>query len=119
MRLNSGIWIIIIIVILLIALAYKEYYFIHYKGIVYPNYEQFISYPQSIDITKKIASDPEANSANTCYKQILNYIQKNPRKSVKFIDDVKTKFFDPSCPVKSDINFNNLTNGSMSQTTIF
>lgn len=116
---SSGIWIVLLIIVLFSVLIYKEYYFIYYKGIAYSNYEEFMSYPQTTDITKVIQSNPDTNTANTSYKQILNYIQKNPKKSIRFIEDVKNKFFEPSCQVKSNINFNNLISNSMSSVPIF
>ena len=36
------------------------------------------------------------------------YIQKNPASSVKFISDIKQKFFNDSCTVKDNIDFNNI-----------
>jgi hypothetical protein len=36
------------------------------------------------------------------------YIQKNPSESLKFIQDIKNKFFEDSCTVKSNIDFNNI-----------
>jgi hypothetical protein len=53
-------------------------------------------------------SNPEKDSANNNYASILLYIQNNPSKSFKFIQDIKQKFFDSSCSIKSDIDFNKI-----------
>ena len=70
--------------------------------------ESFINYPQQIDPNAKPKSDPEAASANNNYASVLMYIQSNPSKSLKFIQDVKSKFFNDSCTVKSNIDFNSI-----------
>lgn len=63
--------------------------------------------------TDVMQSDPEANNANIAYKTILLYLQKNPSKSYKFIEDLQKRFFNPSCAVKSSINFNELANAQI------
>ena len=100
-------WIIIINLILLGLLLYQVFNIKLNK-----EKQGFIDYPQQVDPTKINPSNPDANEANQNYAQILNYISKNPSKSIKFIEDVRTKFFNPSCSVKSKISFNNLMNNS-------
>jgi hypothetical protein len=70
--------------------------------------EYFINYPQQVNPNAPIKSKPEANTANNNYASILMYIQKNPASSVKFISDIKQKFFNDSCTVKDNIDFNNI-----------
>lgn len=70
--------------------------------------DSFINYPQQVDPNATPKSNPEANSVNNNYASILMYIQKNPSDSFKFIKDVKNKFFDDSCKVKSNIDFANI-----------
>ncbi len=72
----------------------------------------FINYPQQVDPTKPVKSDPDADEANQNYVQILHYMSKNPLKSTRFIEDIRTKFFNPSCSVKSNINFAELMNNT-------
>ena len=36
------------------------------------------------------------------------FLQKNPADSVKFISDIKKKFFSDSCTVKDNIDFNTI-----------
>ena len=98
-------WIIVLNLLLLGLLLYQVFN-IKLNG----GKQGFINYPQQVDPTKMIPSNPDANEANQNYAQILNYISKNPSNSIKFIEDVRTKFFNPSCSVKSKISFNNLMN---------
>jgi hypothetical protein len=69
-----------------------------------------MNYPQLVDPLAK----PEKTAisgiseANNNYASILMFIQKNPSNSIKFIEDIKQKFFDDSCKVKSSIDFNNI-----------
>lgn len=70
--------------------------------------DSFINYPQQVDPNAKPQSNPEANSVNNNYASILMYIQKNPSDSFNFIKDVKSKFFDDTCKVKSNIDFANI-----------
>jgi hypothetical protein len=70
--------------------------------------DSFINYAQQVDPIAKPKSNPEANSANNNYASILMYIQQNPSKSLNFIKDIKDKFFEDSCKVKSNIDFANI-----------
>ena len=70
--------------------------------------DSFINYAQQVDPIAKPNSNPEANSANNNYASILMYIQQNPSKSLNFIKDIKDKFFEDSCKVKSNIDFANI-----------
>lgn len=72
----------------------------------------FVNYPQQVDITKVIPSDSDKEEANQNYAQILNYISKNPSNSINFIEDIRQKFFSPSCSVKTKIDFSGLMNNS-------
>ena len=67
-----------------------------------------LNYAQQVDPIAKPKSNPEANSANNNYASILMYIQQNPSKSLNFIKDIKDKFFEDSCKVKSNIDFANI-----------
>ena len=68
--------------------------------------EPFDSNPLSVVKTDSTASD--ASDANMNYTSLLLYLKKHPDKSVKFITDIKNKFFDESCTVKN-INFDTIT----------
>ena len=71
--------------------------------------EQFINYPEQVNPSAKISSDSDASAtANNNYASILIFLQKNPAKSGKFIEDIKSKFFDTSCNVKSNIDFQSI-----------
>lgn len=98
-RLGFSIWIIILNIallsILLIVITSKRS-------------EYFINYPQQINPNAPIKSNPEANTANNNYASILMYIQKNPNNSIKFISDIKQKFFDDSCTIRDNIDFNSI-----------
>ena len=69
--------------------------------------EPFDSNP--LDTVVKTDSDAsDASDANMNYTSLLLFLKKNPDKSVKFITDIKKKFFDESCTVKN-INFDTIT----------
>ena len=68
--------------------------------------ESFDSNPLAVVKTDSTASD--ASDANMNYTSLLLFLKKNPDKSVKFITDIKNKFFDESCTVKN-INFDTIT----------
>lgn len=55
-----------------------------------------------------VKTDSDASDANMNYTSLLLFLKKNPDKSVKFITDIKNKFFDDSCTVKN-INFDTIT----------
>lgn len=69
------------------------------------SYDKFINYPNPL---AKPVSNPEATSANNDYADILMYIQNNPPKSLRFIEDIKQKFFEDSCKIKDNIDFKNI-----------
>ena len=98
-KLGKSGWIIFVNLLLLIILLYV---------IQQPNIDLFTNYPQQVNPMAEPKSNPEKDSANNNYASILLYIQQNPSKSLKFIQDIKQKFFDSSCSIKSDINFNNI-----------
>lgn len=70
--------------------------------------DMFVNYAQPINPTEKTKSNPEAQTANNDYASILMYIKNNPYTSLKFIEDIKQKFFNSSCTIKNNIDFNNL-----------
>lgn len=72
--------------------------------------EPYINYPEQPNIDTNIVSSSETENANNSYASILLFLQNNPSKSAKFISDIKTKFFNDSCTVKNNIDFNNLVN---------
>jgi hypothetical protein len=73
-----------------------------------PTLDLFTNYPQQVNPMAEPKSNPEKDSANNNYASILLYIKNNPSKSFKFIQDIKQKFFDSSCSIKSDIDFNKI-----------
>ncbi len=90
-------WIIILNVVLFVTLL---------LCIFGNNRDTFINYPQMVDPSAPVRSNPEAITANNNYAAILMYIKKNPEQSAKFISDIRQKFFNDSCTVKDNINFN-------------
>jgi hypothetical protein len=98
-KLGSSSWIIILNIVLLITLLIV---------VTSGRRDYFINYPQQVNPNADIKSNPEANTANNNYASILMYIQKNPAKSVKFVTDIKQKFFNDSCTIKDNIDFNNI-----------
>ena len=104
-KLGTSSWIIILNLILLITLIFI---------IISKPKEYFINYPQQVNPSGPIQTNTDAETANNNYISILMFIKQNPEKSAKFISDIKQRFFQESCEVKSDINFNNIaqmTNG--------
>lgn len=104
--LNLGIssWILILNLILFTILILQ--YNVNRKN----TYDTYKNYAQQVDITKVVKSNADVNSANQSYAELMYFIQNNPDKSVKFIEDIKNKFFAASCNIKSNIQFNNLVN---------
>jgi uncharacterized membrane protein len=99
MRFGFSSWIIVLNVILIFLLM---------AILLYKPYEYFVNYPQQINPLEVQKSNPEAITANNNYASILMYIQKNPDSSVKFISDIKQKFFNDSCTVKDNIDFKSI-----------
>jgi hypothetical protein len=89
-KLGFSSWIIGLNLILLITL---------FIVIISSDRDYFIDYP---------SQNTDASTANNNYASILLFIQNNPSKSIKFIEDIKQKFFNDSCTVKDTINFNKL-----------
>ncbi len=98
-KLGASSWIILLNSILLIIL---------FIIIVSKPREYFINYPQQVNPSAAPKTTPEADTANNNYVSILMFIKQNPDKSAKFISDIKQRFFNEACEVKSDINFNNI-----------
>jgi hypothetical protein len=98
-KLGTSSWIVILnILLILILLVF----------ITLNKRELFVNYPQQVNPTAKPTSNPDINTANNNYASLLLFLQNNPSKSVKFIQDVKQKFFKDGCEVKNDIDFDNL-----------
>jgi hypothetical protein len=98
-KLGTSSWIVILNIVLISILL----------AIVMLNRrERFINYPQQVNPTVKPASNPDTNTANNNYASLLLFLQNNPSKSVKFIQDIKQKIFKDGCEVKNDIDFDNL-----------
>jgi len=100
-KLGFSSWIIVLNIILLLTLLYV---------ISTNRRDSFMNYPQQVDTlaNPQQPSAAGASEANNNYAEILMFIQKNPSNSIKFIEDIKQKFFDDSCKVKSSIDFNNI-----------
>ena len=98
-KLGKSSWIIILNIILLGILL---------TVLMSNKRDSFINYPQQVNPSAPVKSNPEANTANNNYASILMFLQKNPANSVKFITDIKQKFFTDSCNVKDNIDFNNI-----------
>ena len=98
-KLGFSAWIIILNIVLLTILLIV---------VTSNKRDYFVNYPQQVNPNAPIKSNPEANTANNNYASILMYIQKNPSTSLKFISDIKQKFFNDSCTVKNNIDFNNI-----------
>jgi hypothetical protein len=98
-QLGLSSWIIFLNIILLLGLMVQLYNKSH---------ESYINYPQQVNPLAPVKADPNVSAANNNYASILMFLQKNPTKSVKFIEDIKHKFFTDSCNVKDNIDFNNL-----------
>jgi len=76
--------------------------------LLFKKQEYFTNYPQQVDPNAPIKSNPDAMAANNNYASILLFLKQNPSKSVKFIEDIKQKFFNDTCTVKNDIDFTNI-----------
>ena len=63
--------------------------------------------PDDKEQTYKGDITPE--QANTAYKTVLSFIENNPQSSVKYIEDIRSKFFTVDCAVKVPIDFSNVT----------
>jgi hypothetical protein len=72
------------------------------------NNEMFINYPNQVDPTKPITNDSSNMDANSNYTSLLLYLKNNPAKSNILIKDIKTKFFNDSCEVKDNIEFDKI-----------
>jgi len=98
-KLATSSWIIILNIFLLIILFYNLYL---------KSSDSFINYPQQVDPMAKPVSNPDIEAANNNYASLLMFIQNNPSKSLNFIQDIRKKFFDDSCKVKSNIDFSTI-----------
>jgi len=102
-KLGFSAWIIILNITLLLTLLYVISI---RRRDSFTNYPSLPSNPLAKPATVLTGDVAEANNN---YASILMFIQKNPSNSVRFIEDIKQKFFDDSCKVKSNIDFNNIT----------
>lgn len=98
-KLGFSSWIILVNTMLLLTLFYK---------IMSSSRDFFINYPQQVDPMAKPISNPDVEAANNNYASILMFIKDNPSKSLNFIQDIRKKFFEDTCKVKSNIDFNNI-----------
>jgi hypothetical protein len=98
-RLDPSFWIIIINIILLVILLYNLYS---------KSSDSFINYPQQVNPMAKPMNNSDVEQANNNYSALLMFIQNNPSKSLNFIQDIRQKFFDDSCKVKSNIDFRSI-----------
>ena len=98
-KLGFSSWIIFLNITLLLVLLIQLY--------KQPR-ESYVNYPQQVNPSAPVKSDPDAAAANNNYASILMFLQMNPAKSVKFIQDIKNKFFNDGCTVKDNIDFNNI-----------
>jgi hypothetical protein len=98
-KLGYSSWIIFLNILLILVLIYV---------IFFKQHEYFINYPQQVNPISLVKSNPDATAANNNYASILIFLKNNPAKSVKFIEDIKHKFFDNNCSVRNDIDFNNI-----------
>ncbi len=94
-RLHRLVFLILLLILLIVIAVYN----------VNKGKEHYMNYPEQVNPFGSIQANPEAAQANNNYASILLYLQKNPARSVKFIEDIKNKFFDTNCNVKHDINF--------------
>jgi hypothetical protein len=61
-----------------------------------------------IDSFEDNVSDTDLSEANNHYASLLLFLQQHPTKSIKFIEDIKRKFFNESCSVKDNIDFSTI-----------
>jgi Trk-type K+ transport system membrane component len=101
-KLGKSTWIIILNLVLVIILI---------GLLMLKSREYFTNYPQQVNPLAAPESSPEsaaASAANNNYAALLMYIKNNPSNSIKFIQDIKQKFFDSTCNVKNTIDFKNV-----------
>jgi hypothetical protein len=98
-KLGFSSWIILLNLTLLLILIYILY--------SKPS-DSFVNYPQQVDPMAKPVSNPDIEAANNNYASLLMFIQNNPSKSLNFIQDIRKKFFDDTCKVKSNIDFSTI-----------
>jgi hypothetical protein len=67
-----------------------------------------VNYSQTINPLSSPKTNADATTANNNYVSVLMYIQNNPLQSTKIITDIKNKFFDDTCKVKSNIDFKDI-----------
>lgn len=98
-------WVVVLLAVFLLLLLTPRYV------------DGFVNYPQQVDPTVKPNSgeseiSADAAAANDHYAAILMFIRQNPTQAAGFITDVKRKFFNESCTVRSDMDLENLVNFS-------
>lgn len=81
--------------ILFIILIILLMFFMHYRDNIIDSFENKIS-------------DTDLSEANNNYASLLLFLQQNPTKSIKFIEDIKKKFFKDTCSVKDNIDFSTI-----------
>lgn len=81
--------------ILLIILVLLLLGFMHYRDNIIDSFENNVS-------------DTDLSEANNHYASLLLFLQQNPTKSIKFIEDIKKKFFNETCSVRDNIDFSTI-----------
>lgn len=102
--LNSMGWIAVglIIVALLVSRATRH-----------PSHiDTFLNVPQQVNPDAPIATNPDVSTANDNYAALLLFLQNNPSQAARFLADIQQKFFDKSCTVRSDVDFQGIVNFS-------
>jgi hypothetical protein len=72
--------------------------------------DTFVNVPQQVNPEAPITTDSAVTEANDQYAALLLFIKNNPSKAAGFLTDIQRKFFDRSCTLRSDINFNDILN---------
>jgi len=98
-KLGISVWIVLLNIILISILYYK---------ISFTSFDSFVNYPELMNPLASPKSGHGGSTANNDYASLLMYIQSNPSDSVKFIEDIKSKFFENNCKIKNDIDFSNI-----------
>lgn len=81
--------------IILILLVISLMFCMHYRDNIIDSFEDNVS-------------DTDLSEANNHYASLLLFLQQHPTKSIKFIEDIKKKFFNESCSVKDNIDFSTI-----------
>lgn len=72
--------------------------------------DTFVNVPQQVNPEAPITTDSAVTEANDQYAALLLFLKNNPSKAAGFLTDIQRKFFDRSCTLRSDIDFNDILN---------